>query len=504
MHARGDGAPARVVPWYMTLPQYHRAVRRTAWFALVALLLALVAGIVFETGQTPIAYAAGLLAPTVAMAAAPLLYVALALRAGPHRRALAIGVAYPAAVLVGIWLALSGKYASGTEGAMGVAFMFMFFFVNKAWTVLLLLFFPALVRLLIVSWKAYRSLPDARYPHLAKWAAAMTVLLIAASAPLAGDASAGVMTGQRSEYRIDVVDNALLPMYECLWRVAGPGAERGFPAALDSIRTVEYRPLQNSGNRFSNRCEETADAVAGYPFTVAYAPRAHDASGVARGFTLRLVEKTREGGRARIVTIDETGIRRDGRSPADSASDTMRIVSTRALTNLLILERLIDEYAASHDGQYPARIVNESRYPSGATAPPATMAAPVGECSGDADTLHSSCITRSERAIIYAPLVAPGGERRRFILSMQPLSYYDNVQQQPIPSRTVYRDADGSLHAFGGWRPATADDPDIPLDELAIARADVQRFFGKRADDSLRAERYRRQQDSIWGRKADP
>src|ERR1051325_11266791 len=134
----------------------HLSARNTARFALAALALALIVAIAFETGQTPIEYAAGYAVPTVLLLSIPLIYIAISLNRKPTRRALALGVAYPAVVLVSLWLAMSAEHAKGSEGAMEVVFRFLFFWASPTWTVILWLFLPAMVRLLITSWRAYR------------------------------------------------------------------------------------------------------------------------------------------------------------------------------------------------------------------------------------------------------------------------------------------------------------------------------------------------------------
>ncbi|MFL5583537.1 MAG: hypothetical protein ACJ78K_01625, partial [Gemmatimonadaceae bacterium] len=85
--------------------------------------------------------------------------------------------------------------------------------------------------------------------------------------------------------------------------------------------------------------------------------------------------------------------------------------------------------------------------------------------------------------------------------AMQPKSYYDNEQQQPIASRTHYRAANGALHSFGGWRAANEGDPPPLAEELAAGKEHVQYVLEERKRDSVNAEHWRRQQDSIWGKK---
>lgn len=471
----------------------HRSARNAALFALVALTLALFVALKFETGQTPIEYALGYALPTALLLAIPLVYLVISLGRQPSRRALALGIAYPAVILIALWLSLSAKYASGTEGAMDVMFRFLFFWASPTWSVVLLLFLPAMIRLLITSFRAYRELPGNKLVPVIVWACVMAVCVSAASVPVASIAD------EVPEYRPDVVSNAIEPLNECLWRVAGPGAEAGFPDSITSVRAGEYHTLQHSGNRYRNRCVEVVDRIPKYPFDIQYQPRERDSTGRARQFTLKFVEKTREGGRPRVVWIDETGLRREAVQRADGRLDSVRVMSGSSLGALMITQHLIDEFAASHGGEYPRKIVSDYPYRKGASPPAGFLAAPLGECSGFTND-WASCIEKWDRAMVYVPMRDASGLRTSFTLSMQPMTYYDNEQQQPVASRTHHRDVKGGLHSFGGWRAANDEDPPPLEEELAKGREAVQSFLEERARDSTKAESWRRQQDSIWGK----
>jgi hypothetical protein len=478
-------------------PAPHRASRNTALFALAALILVIVFALAFDTGQMPVAYAMGYLLPTAILAAAPLAYIAFALTRGPSRPALALGIAYPIVVLVGGWLSLSAKYASSTEGAMDVVFTFLFFWASRTLMVLLFLFLPAVIRLLIVSWRAYRGVPGRKAGPVLLWITGMTVLFMVAVVPIASVAD------EVPEYRIDVVDNAIEPMNECLWRVAGAGAENGFPDSLQAIRNVSYHALQNDGNKFPNRCIEVANQIGTYPFDIEYTPTGRDSTGRARGFTLRFVEQTRAGGRPRVVWIDESGLRGRAVKNVNGKLDSAQTLPSSSLSTFLVIQQLIDDYAASNGGEYPVRVVPDYQFRDSASPPPGVLALDVGECSSF-EHPSASCVERWDRSMVYAPVLNPSGLRRAYTLTMLPESYYDNVEQQPVASRTHYRDPSGKLHSFGGWRAANEHDPP-PLDvELASAKEHVQRFLADRARDAARAEAQRRQQDSIWGTKKRP
>jgi hypothetical protein len=287
------------------------------------------------------------------------------------------------------------------------------------------------------------------------------------------------------EYRPDVVDNAIGPLYECIWRVAGPGAEAGFPDSLEAIRTVQHRVYPTSASPPENECAKQLDRIAVYPFDVEYVPRGRDASGRARHFTLTLTEKTRLGGRPKVVWIEDAGLRRVGvRASGGGAVDSVRLAGTRSLFNVGILLHAIDEHARQRGGEYPARIAPDWQFRDTAP-PPSVLTAEVGQCGGPikaAEDSSASCIERWERVMVYHPIRDASGRVSAYTLTMRPATYYDYEHNQPIPSRTHHRDARGALHSFGGYRSAIDTDPPPADDELASARAEL----------TLRLERQRR------------
>ena len=471
----------------------HLAARNTAWFALGALALGLIVAIRYQSGQTPISYAMGYTLPTAVLLAIPLIYIAVSLNRGPTRRALSLGIAYPAVLLVAVWMTLSAEYAKGSEGQMEVLFSLLFFWANLVWTVAVVLFLPAMVRLLITSWRAYRLLPGNKIVPVIAWVALMALCVTAATAPVRSIAE------DVPEYRPDVVSNAIEPMNECLWRVAGPGAEGGFPDSVTALRDAWYHQLQHDGNHYPNRCARVADEIPKYPFDVQYETHGRDANGRARQFTLRFVEKTRRGGRPRVTWIDETGLQHEAVQTQNGQLDSVRLRSGSSLSALLITQQLIDEYAARHGGEYPARIVPDFNYRD--SAPPrGVLAGPYAACSGS-EYEAASCVEKWDREIVYVPTRDAGGRRSSYTLTMLPESYYDNERQQPVASRTHHRDEKGGLHSFGGWRPANDEDPPPLPEELAAARAGVASFLEDRARDSTNAEYWRHREDSIWGKK---
>src|SRR5215207_8164564 len=159
----------------MTAP--HISARKTALLALSILLVMLAAAVLFESGQAPLAYAVKAFGPSTALAAVPLVYIALALGRGPSRSALALGVAYPVAILVSFAQAASRRYESGTEGAMDVVYSFVFFWFSKPWMLFLFAFVPVLLRLTVVSWRAYRAKHGRRVAPIIAWGVAMVLAI---------------------------------------------------------------------------------------------------------------------------------------------------------------------------------------------------------------------------------------------------------------------------------------------------------------------------------------
>jgi hypothetical protein len=82
-------------------------------------------------------------------------------------------------------------------------------------------------------------------------------------------------------------------------------------------------------------CKEQLERLPEYPFHVAYESGGRDERGRAQKFTLTLTEKTRAGGRPKVVWIDETGIRRECVLAGGGQRDSVRLMSGRSLYTFL-------------------------------------------------------------------------------------------------------------------------------------------------------------------------
>jgi hypothetical protein len=480
------------------MPTSHLKTRNTALFALTILAAILLAAILFESGQAPIEYVLRAYVPFLAVAAIPLAYLAIALTRGPSRAALTLGVAYPAVVLFLFWRWVSAQAAGDSDSQMNITFMFIFFWAYKPWMFFLIGFVPAMLRMLVVAWRALAEAPGRKLVPILAWGFALLLFGSLSYAPARAAAE------DTPQYRIDVVDNAIEPLNECLWRAAGAEAEAVFPDSLVAIRTAAwYRPLVRDGNKFPNQCVAVYDALPDKPFDVEYTPTRRDESGRARGFTLTLVERVREGGRPRIVWYDERNLRTDAvaRAPGrDRVLDSVRIRPTSALTALLIAQHWVDAYAAAHGGRYPSVVGPKYRIPKGAAGvPEGFLVAPdIGACSSSiAHPAAASCFEKWDHALLYTPQVDAANRVRAYTLTLLNPTYYDNERQQPIPARTFHRDREGGLHAFGGLRPANDGDAAPGDDELLRARRDLARFLEDAARDSANALKWERYRDSV-------
>jgi hypothetical protein len=452
----------------------HIAVRNTARLALWVLAAMLVVAIVFESGQAPIAVAIQAHAPRIVLTALPLLYVAFVLRRGSSRSALALGVAYPLVIVLSVGHGLWTKFHSGTEGAMDVMFSFLFFWVSAPWTLFLFACVPLLLRLLVVSSRAYRTAHAWQLVPVVAWGAVLLFAINAARSPLRSIAA------ETPEYHISEATNALETLNECIWRAAGPGAEGGFPDSLIDTRSVRPREYPRSANPPHYVCAEQLQRIPTYPFHVEYTTAGPDASGRAKRFTLTLTEKTRVGGRPKVVWIDEQGLRREAVVASGGQRDSVRLMGGSSLTNFLVVQHYLEAYAAKHGGEYPVRMTSDYLYRDGAEPPPGVLAADVAECS---DVKHEviSCLERWERSMIYWPQRDASGRVSTYTLTVRPMTYYDYEHKQPIPSRTHHRDAQGAIHSFGGYRAAEETDPPPPADELAYARTSLASFLESEA-----------------------
>ena len=444
----------------------HLRVRNASILATVAIGLVVIGAVAFDSGQAPIGETVGTVLPLALVAALPLIYLIVKLRRAPSRSSLALAVAYPVVVLGLVLFALKSEFDSGSEGSMNVTYSLVFFWFSIGWTLFLFAYLPAVARLLLVSWRAYRSSYSGFAP-IAVWGAGLVVVLGTCAV------STRAVFEDGPAYRVDVVDNALDRMNECIWRYAGPESDGPFPDSLEQIRTVPYRHFVRSANPQPDDCREEIERGAKYPFVVEYGSRTGDAAaGRPHFFTLRFTERTRPGGRPRVTWIDESGLRHHGVLGADGKVDSVRLASTTPLQTMLVLEHSIDQYAASH-GKYPKELVPRS------TDRPDVLAVDGSECSTAQTLPDGFCVEIWERAIVYRRETGPAGQEG-YTLTMAPRTFYDNERQQPIPSRTHFRDVAGRWHSFGGLRPAGPADPAPAADEMAMARRDLGRQLRRR------------------------
>jgi hypothetical protein len=139
----------------------HRPPRNTALVALVALALMLAASVLLERGPRSMSQAIGDFAPLLAIAALPLVYMAVRLRARPDRGALVVGVVYPTIVLVAFLLDVYRRCHGTPEEQADVVQSLAFSWRRASWATFLLFYVPALARLLGVSCRALGAMADA-------------------------------------------------------------------------------------------------------------------------------------------------------------------------------------------------------------------------------------------------------------------------------------------------------------------------------------------------------
>ena len=462
----------------------HRSPRNTALFALVALALMLVAAVLLESGQRRIIDALGDVGPMIGLAALPLLYMVVRLSAGPARGPLIVGVGYSAIVLGAFALDTYQKCNGDSDAQREAFFRVVFFWYRASWAIFLVLYLPALGRLLLVSRRALREVPRGRGDWLPLGALAAIALTVFSVMPR-GVARADGMEQYRDSEALHKVDK----FYECLWTLAGPAAEAGFPDSLGAIRSV----TQEFNGKPRTFCGDDLDyALKSQPFDVAYEATSRDASGRARGFRLSTTERVRAGGRPSVFMVDETGVLRQARRTERGELDSVRVVNSFNLVKALRAEHLIEAYAAARaDGAYPRRLAHEALAP--ADTADVLLYDDFGPCSRDDAHPVVSCLDWKARRALYLPRRDATGRVASYDLIVpSQLTESHGYHDPGSDFRSYYRDSAGTWHAFGGGRDATEEDPVVDPEELARVRADVARWVeGKRVEEERRVRRER-------------
>ena len=460
-----------------------KSLFRTAILALLLLGAMLLAAILFESGQAPVEDVVRGWAPLLGIAALPLVVLLILLAIGPSRLAIALALAFPVVVLVIFWLIVRDQMQGDSDSQMNIMFMFMFFWFNIPWMLFLIGFVPVMLRMLWLAWRAFSDIPRRPYGPVVAWIVALFffgTFGLSATTAAADDVPV---------WQPGTVDNAIETLNECVWRYKWATAAQAFPDSLPEIGRAPYRIYpRRAGNTSAGRCAEELGRIPLQPFTVEYRRTGSDSSD--DGFQLMLVEKVRPGGRPHVVWFDERNLRMEAVRVAVGSSemDSVRTRSSTALGQLLIIQHWVDGYAQRNDGAYPVSIVQKYSLPEAQreSPPPGILAhREVGSCTTAFPVPErASCFARNDWTFVYLP-VDSAGRMSSYTLTVHNPAYDDDTQWQPSPARTYHRDRAGTLHAFGGMRPATDSDPLVTEDEMRFARQALEIHVDQLRRDSI-------------------
>ena len=469
----------------------HIYARNTALFGMAAAVLTAVVALSQETGTGPLWPVVKTIIPPALLFLIPLGFIAWRLRRDPDPAGLAMGIAFPAVVLVMFCFGIRDSWVHGsTEEKMGIFYSFLFFFFSPSWALYLWLIVPMLLRLLYKSLRAVAKLPSGTGPNLA---------LVAAFAALSfGGTQTAWIKLERSDipqFRVDKTAETLEPMYLCLWRMGSDDpAGRGFPATLEATRLLDGSTARDQ------KCGRTLDYLKDRPYTLEY-----ERPGKTE-FKLTAVEKTRSGKPVHQVWVDQTGVMRQA-VKIDGRQDSLKVLNAGSLASLLMAQEMIEEYASKNPRhEYPRRLIHQLT--SSDTVPPGALQMKgYRECYDGGGSQYESCVRHwDRRLLLYGPRRDSSGRVTAYALaiptSMLPTS-------DPLGTdmgerfRSYLRDESGVIHAYGGNRDATRSDaPPLP-DEMARARESFEWSRAGRLEDQRRDSLGKIWWDSLQKVKAD-
>lgn len=432
----------------------HVSARNTALFGMVLTVLIYFVAFFQNDDTGPLWKSLRVLLPAALFFLGCFAFVAYSLRRKPEEKGLAMGIAFPATVILLFLYSVADSYVHGSsETQMGIVYSFLFFFTSPAWALFLWMMIPTLARLMYKCIRASLGVTRAR-PHLG--ALAGFALLSVAGYQSAWNMVHSYDADSGPYYRSDQTAETIEPLYVCLWTVNGDKAGRGFPDSLSAVRSAGA--IEHGIN-----CGKTLDRIPDRAYTVDYARLNRNQ------FLLTLVEKTRSGSPVHKLWVDQTGVLREA-VVIDDKLDSVRVVNAAPLADLLVAQHKLEDYATRNQHhEYPARL-------------------------SDAYT--------ERRHMVYTPRRNAAGKVTSYTLSI-PSS--GRLAMSPISTRLGERfrsyliDETGQLHARGGNRDATRADPPPPADELAAARDRLNGLKPVRLDNQQRQAAW----DSVHQYKVD-
>ena len=389
-------------------------------------------------------------------------FVAYQLRRKPDEKGLAMGVAFPATVIMLFLYSVLDSYVHGSsETRMALAYSFLFFFASPAWALFLFVMIPTLLRLMYKSVRASLGVTRAR-PHLSAFAGFALLSLVGYQSAWNIVHEYDADTGPY--YRTDKTAETIEPLYLCLWSVGSDDPRsHGFPDSIGAARRGDGA-VDHGVN-----CGKTLDRLADRAYTIDYTRPSKTR------FMLMLTEKTRSGVPVHKVWVDQTGVMREA-VEVDGRLDSVQVINAGPLADLLEVQRKLEDYANKNSRhEYPVQLIAERA--TNDTRPRGAMELKgYHDCGGWTSKPHSCLRNSDQRRLMYTPQRNPAGAVTSYILLVP-----SSVRRETTPLntrlgerfRSYMRDERGALHAYGGSRDATRSDPPPMTDELAAARERV-------------------------------
>jgi len=466
----------------------HIAARNTAIFGIALTVVIYCLEISVPVNDADFWKSMRVLVPIALVFLGALGFVAWRLWNGPDKSGVAMGIAFPAALLLVMLFATLGTMMFGNgEQQMGVSYSILFaFMLPPGWGLFVYVMVPTLIRLLYKSIRASATLSPGTRPNFRVVGSLALVSAIIFNTAWLKSRLLDENSGET--FRVDKTRDTIDPLYMCLWQLGSDEANgRPFPDSIGATRSLTYTTGADCARVFQYLPEK--------PYTVAYERPTQNT------FRLTVTEKTWRKKPVHKLWVDQTGVLRSSVRMVDGREDSLRVQNTTALAQMLLLQRMIDDYAAKDPRhEYPRQV---RYYSSSDTVPAGALAVRSFEYCASRD---GSCVRTSDhRKINYSSGRDASGRSVYSLLLQNDLV----MRKQPIETdlgdrfRSYLRDERGVIHAYGGARDATRADPPPQPDELSRARERSEQWYANVLHSQRRDSLGRAVRDSVHKFRAD-
>ena len=449
---------------------FHVSARNCAIFGVILTVLIFFVALFSEGDEARLGKSVGTLLPVALLFLAAFGFVVYRLRREADNAGLAMAIAFPAAILLMGMYGIHEQWAHGDSDAQkGVFFGILFAFANPPFGLFLYVMVPTMLRMMYKSIRAIIALHPGTRPNIA-WVGGFALMSAIGYNSAWSTAEKVSSRGLSENYRVDKMEETLDPLYLCLWRFGSD--DSAGPAFPDSIGAA--RILDGKGQPLN--CDGVLNTVPERPYTLQYErPNPH-------AFRITLTEKTWRNKPVHKAWVDQTGVMRTAVT-VDGKLDSVRVENAGSLVHLLMVQRKIEEYAAKDPRhEYPRQLLREHSWTD--TLPPGSLSLRTFNDCYHWESKTESCLeTYDRRHIIYSPgrdstgkpVYALGIPNNVSMQSQDEFEILDTGVGERF--RSYLRDETGALHAYGGTRNASRDDPPPQPDELARAQERLESWW---------------------------